>query len=280
MLALYPKLFRRYVLFSILLAFGVVFVLLYSPGASPMIWIPVGILGLFALLVTMSQKAMQRHSQELRKLYAEMDAEGFVRDYSQHLSQKLWTGDTALMVRMHLSNAYMALGDFDAAERMLDLPEETFVKKGKPSPKKEEQALTNRYAAESNLCFCELQRGDAAAARARYDRLRAMQTRLEAMQETKPEAKRMLFSSELNALCLRLLEEGKTDVDALKEQVRGASQVLQKVTVSLWVAKALLAEDRRREGEELLQRVANLASAIYPGKEAVRILSGLPGEHA
>ena len=40
MLALYPKLFRRYVLFSILLAFGVVFVLLYSPGASPMIWIP------------------------------------------------------------------------------------------------------------------------------------------------------------------------------------------------------------------------------------------------
>ena len=110
---------------------------------------------------------MQEHSRELQRLYDQLDAEGFVRDYSAHLAQKVPNQDTALMVRMHLSNAYAALGEFDKAISILaEFP----FKDGK----KEEGNLLSRFAIASNLCYCAEQKGDLEEAQRRLDELLAL----------------------------------------------------------------------------------------------------------
>lgn len=271
MLALYPKLFRKYVLFSALLIAGVIAVLVLRPEASRGVWILMGILGLFALLVSMSQQAMREHEKELKRLYNEMDAAGFAQNYAVHLTQKLWSSDTELMVRMHLSNAYIALGQFGKAREVLSFTQ--------PEGKKKREALLfNRFALESNLCFVEEEEGNVQEARRRYDELVALRKELEELQSMKPENKRTEFSTELTELCLQLLETGKTDTEALKNQVRASQRMLQKVTVTLWAARACLADHQRKEAEKLLQRIVELAPELYPGREAAKILASLPRE--
>ena len=268
MLALYPKLFRKYVLLSVILAAGVAAVLILRQEASKGLWIVLGILGLFALLVSMSQQAMREHEKELKRLYNEMDAEGFAKDYAVHLTQKLWSSDTELMIRMHLSNAYIATGEFNRAREILNYtqPERR---------KKKEVLLFNRFALGSNLCFLEEEEGNVKEARRRYDELLKLRKELEEIQLTKPENKRAEFSTELTELCLRLLETGKTDTEALKAQVRASQRMLQKVTVSLWAARACLADNQRKEAEKLLHRIVELAPNLYPGREAKKILESL-----
>ena len=271
MLALYPKLFKKYVLFSALLIAGVAAVLILRPEASRPAWILMGVLGLFALLVSMSQQAMREHEKELKRLYNEMDAAGFAKDYEPHLSQKFWSSDTEVMVRMHLSNAYIALGEFQKAREVLNYTQP----EGK---KKKETLLFNRFAIASNLCFVEEVEGNVREARRRYDELIGIRKELEELQLAKPENKRAEFSTELTELCLRLLETGKTDAEALKSQVRASGRMLQKVTVSLWAARACLAERQRKEAEKLLRRIVELAPELYPGREAKKLLASLPGE--
>ena len=273
MLALYPKLFRRYVLLSVLLAAGAAAVALFVPGVSVGFWILMGALGLFALLVSMSQQAMREHEKELSRLYNDMDAEGFARDYRIHLEQKLWSTDTEVMIRMHLSNAYIALGEFDHARKMLNYVQPA-------GRKKKETLLFNRFAMESNLCFVEEEEGNAEEARRRYDALMQLRQQLEEIQSAKPENRRAEFSTELTELCLRLLETGKTDAEALKRQVRASSRRLQKVTVSLWAARACLADGQREEAEKLLRRIVELAPRLHPGREAKKLLESLPQKRA
>ena len=58
------------------------------------------------------------------------------------------------------------------------------------------------------------------------------------------------------------------------------TQQLHRVTTSLWVARAYLAENNRREAEKLLTRIVELAPDLYPGKAAKEILSQLPEKNA
>lgn len=84
---------------------------------------------------------------------------------------------------------------------------------------------------------------------------------------------RMAFSSELNDQCMALLTTGKADIEKLKTQVQqNNTQQLHRVTTSLWIARAYLAEQNRREAETLLEKIVKLAPDLYPGKEAARLL--------
>lgn len=270
MLALYPKRLRLFALLSILLIAVIAALILLNPAANPVVWIILGVFGVLALLVSESNAAMQDHQRELARLYNQLDAEGFVRDYSRHLQNKTFTQDTAVMVRMHLSNAYVALGEFDKAAEVLT----SFTLK---EEKKEEKTLLLRFAMSSNLCYIAEQKEDIAEAQRRLDDLLQLKARLEKLQEGKPAQKRMSFSTDLNEQCLRLLKDGHADIELLKNTVQaGNREVLPRVTTSLWIARAYLADNQRREAEKLFRRIVELAPALHPGKEAARILATLP----
>ena len=96
------------------------------------------------------------------------------------------------------------------------------------------------------------------------------------MQVTKKPEKRMVFSTELNEQCLSLLKSGKADVEALKKYVQTHTHdLLPRITTSLWIARAYLADNQRREAEKLLKRIVELAPELYPGKEAKQFLNEL-----
>ena len=176
MLALYPKRLRLFALLSILLIAVIAALILLNPAANPVVWIILGVFGVLALLVSESNAAMQDHQRELARLYNQLDAEGFVQDYSRHLQNKTFTQDTAVMVRMHLSNAYVALGEFDKAAEVLT----SFTLK---EEKKEEKTLLLRFAMSSNLCYIAEQKEDIAEAQRRLDDLLQLKARLEKLQE-------------------------------------------------------------------------------------------------
>ena len=46
----------------------------------------------------------------------------------------------------------------------------------------------------------------------------------------------------------------------------------------LWIARAYLAEQNRREAENILQQIVKLAPDLYPGREAARLLAELPAK--
>ena len=118
---------------------------------------------------------------------------------------------------------------------------------------------------------------DLPAAKAYLSRLLTIKKQLEEMQKSKPEKKRMVFSSALNEQCVRFLETGKADVEFLKSHVQANNtQQLHKVTTSLWIARAYLAENNRREAEKLLRRIAELAPHLHPGRCAKELLDQLP----
>ena len=76
---------------------------------------------------------------------------------------------------------------------------------------------------------------------------------------------------------MKLLSTGKCDVQALKTQVQSNNtQQLHRITTSLWIARAYLAEQNRREAENILQQIVKLAPDLYPGREAARMLAELP----
>ena len=271
MLALYPKRLRQFILLSVLLVVVIAAILVLNRAANPAVWILMGFIGLCGLLVSCSNAAMKEHQAGLSRLYDQLDAEGFIRDYSVHLTQKVLSQDTALMVRMHLSNAYASLGRFEEAEKvLLDFP----VKE----KKKEEATLFTRCAITSNLCYCAEQKQDRERAQRYLDELLALRKRLEEIQLTKPQSKRMVFSTELNEQCMRYLKEGKADSKALTAQVKGSRQQLPKVTSSLWLARAYLSEGNREEAEKLLRRIVELAPALYPGKAAAQMLKELEAQ--
>ena len=268
MLALYPKRLLRFALLCAALVLCVVFVIVFRRGGNPVVWAFLGLFGAAELLVFSSNAAMQEHSRELNRLYEQLDAEGFVRDYSRHLGQKLPNRDTELMVRMHLSNAYVALGRFDEAKKVL--------KDYAPGQKKEESRLLSEFAATSNLCYCAEQEGNREEAGRYLDRLHDLKSRLEKIQEGKPENRRMRFSTLLNEQCMKYLETGKADVSVLKDQVQpGNRQLLPRVTTALWIARAYLSEDNKKEAEKLLERIVKLAPHLYPGKEAKALLESM-----
>ena len=107
----------------------------------------------------------------------------------------------------------------------------------------------------------------------------ALRRQLEKLQENKPQKNKMVFSTELNEQCMQYLKTGKADVEKLKAITRqNQSQQLQRITSSLWVARADLAENNRREAQSILEQIVKLAPNLYPGKVAAEMLAALPAK--
>ena len=262
---------KKKMLFYVAIVIALVISLFFlNPAANPLFLTAAGAFACAMLFVLYYLRAAAQHNALLARLYNQLDAEGFLRDYEPFLKVDLRSQNLSLMVRLHLSNAYCALGRFDDAIALL---EGIRLREDKP-----ERLLLGKYSITSNLCYCYEQKGDIEASGRYLNTLREYKKQLEAMQEKKPEKQRMAFSITLNEQCYQLLTTGSADVDTLRTQVQeGNTQQLHRVTTSLWIARALLAAHNRREAETLLEKIVTLAPHLYPGREARAILNGLPG---
>ena len=169
-------------------------------------------------------------------------------------------------------SAYCAQGRFDDAMALLSSFE---IKEGK----NHEETLLARFAVISNLCYCAEQKSDVETAQKYLSELLDLRRQLEKLQENKPQKNKMAFSTELNEQCMQYLKTGKADVEKLKAITRqNQSQQLQRITSSLWVARADLAENNRREAQSILEQIVKLAPNLYPGKVAAGMLASLPAK--
>ena len=145
--------------------------------------------------------------------------------------------------------------------------------------KNAEDDLLSRFAIVSNLCYCAEQKSDVETAKRYLNELLDLRRQLEKLQENKPQKNKMAFSTELNEQCMQYLKTGKADVEKLKAITRqNQSQQLQRITSSLWVARADLAENNRREAQSILEQIVKLAPNLYPGKVAAEMLASLPAK--
>ena len=269
MLQLFPVYKKRMLLnVALWIAFLAVSIILY-PGIPQFVVMIAAVLGTLVLMFFQAMNATNRHNILLNVLYNELDADRFLRLYEPLLHVPVKSSQLYLMVRLHLSNAYVAQGRFEDAIALLKATE---IKQDKP-----ENMLLTRFAITSNLCYCAEQMNDLAAAQKHLDDLLAIKAQLEEMQKSKPEKKRMVFSTGLNEQCMAFLKTGKADIEFLKTQIQpNNNQQLHRITTSLWIARAYLAENNRREAEKLLKRIVELAPSLYPGKAARELLDQLP----
>ncbi|MBQ7051853.1 MAG: hypothetical protein IJN79_03575 [Clostridia bacterium] len=271
MIHLFPKLKKKMLLIAVCYIALVAVYIVLNPGANHLVTLLISGAGLAIIMFGQLLNAYNAHSALLSKLYSDLNVDGFLKLYEPMLNIPLKNDNVALTVRLHASNAYCAQGRFDDAIALL--------KSCKlPNTGKPENDLLSKFAIVSNLCYCAEQKEDIETARAYMDELLDLKKKLEAMQTSKPEKKRMVFNTELNEQCMLFLTTGKCDIDALQILVKNNSQLLHKVTISLWIARAYLAENNRREAEKLLERIVNVAPTLYPGRMAASILSGLPGK--
>ena len=269
MIHLFPKLKKKTLLICAgYIALAGVYVAL-NRSSNLLFPIIILLVGLIAIVIGQLLTAFNMHNQLLSRLYSQLDVSGFLREYEPFLNLQL-KHSLHLMVRLHLSNAYCALGRFDEAQALL-----TSI--SVPKGKKPEDELLSRFAIVSNLCYFAEQKEDIGSAQKYLDELLSLKTQLEALQTRKPEKKRMVFNTELNEQCMKYLNTGNADIEVLKTLIQNNSQQLHKITLSLWLARCYLAVNSRREAETLLERIVNLAPDLYPGKMAAQILSSLPG---
>lgn len=269
MLQLFP-IFKKKILLNtgIWLFFLAAFTWVF-PTVPPLLLVLAGIAGTLIVLFMQAINATTMHSNLLNILYNELDANRFLKQYAPLMDVPVKNNQLYLMVRLHVSNAYCAQGRFEDAIKLLESVE---IRKDKP-----EKVLLTRFAIASNLCYCAEQMNDLPLAQKHLDNLLAIKAELEAMQQSKPEKKRMKISTALNEQCMQFLTSGKADIEFLKNQVQANNtQQLHRVTTSLWIARAYLAENNRREAEKLLKRIVELAPNLYPGKAAREILDELP----
>ena len=270
MIHLFPKRKKRMlILCACYLALVGVYLAL-NRTANPVPVLLIAAVGLAIVVISQYLTAFNMHSQLLARLYNQLDAEGFLRDYESKLQLPIKNQNIALTVRLHVSNAYCAQGRFDEAIALLS----SFT--AKPS-KDAEDDLLSRFAIVSNLCYCAEQKNDLPAAKQYMDELLSLKAKLEAMQAAKPEKKRMVFSTELNEQCLSFLSTGKADIEVLQRLVQSNTQQLHRITISLWIARVYLSENNRREAEKLLEQIVKLAPDLYPGRTAAQLLASLPG---
>lgn len=271
MIHLFPAIKKRMTILLIVYM-ALVFLLGFLGQTSIPVLVLFSIVGIAVVIISQYSNANKAHELLLARLYNNMDAEGFIRDYQQMLDYDVKHPNLHMMIRLHLSNAYCALGRFDdAIDLLAAIPF--------PPQKKEEADLIARYTVASNLCYCALLKKDIPAAERYMDDTEGYKKRLNAIQQTKPEMQRMVFNNILNEQCLRLLKTGKCDAALLRDKVQPQNtQTLHRVTTGLWIARALLAENNRREAEALLEKIAKVAGHLYIGREAKALLAGLPGK--
>ena len=268
MLSLFPALRRRTQLMCAGYLAFIVLLLFVNRGVNPLVLCALAAIGLVFLILMQLSNATKAHSLLLARLYHQLDVEGFLREYEPMLAVPLRKNNLYLMVRLHISNAYCALGRFDDAAALLKSVE---IREDKP-----EQMLIARFAVASNLCYCAEQQGDLKAAETYLLELRECKRQLDEMQRKKPEKKRAKFYIDFNEQCYRILSGEKADIEPLRAQVQQQNtQQLHRITTSLWIARAYLAEDNRSEAERLLRKIAKIAPDLYPGKAAKALLDGL-----
>ena len=271
MIHLFPKFKNRMLIIcAVYLVLVGVYVKL-NPSMHPVLPLAIAVVGVLVVFVSQSLNAANAHAQMLARLYNHMNVDGFLKSYLPFLDLKLKNQSLQLMVRLHVSNAYCAQGRFDEAEALLKSITLT-------PGKKHEDDLLSKFAVVSNLCYCAEQKNDLEKAQKYMDELLALKKELEALQTSKPEKKKMVFNTELNEQCLKLMTTGKADINLLKGLVQNNTQQLHRVTISLWVARAYLAENNRREAEKILDQIIKLAPDLYPGKAAQSLLNGLPAK--
>ena len=269
MLQLFPVFKKRILLYTVLWIGCLALYVWMFPQVGPVFVVLAGVVGTLIVMAMQATQATGMHNRLLSILYNELDVERFLAKYEPLLKVPVKNNQLYLMIRLHLSNAYVAQGRFDDAIALLEATE---VKKDK-----EEKMLLTRFALTSNLCYCAEQKNDLPAAEKYLAELLDFKTQLEKLQTTKPEKQRMAFSTGLNEQCMKLLKTGKADIEFLKTQVQANnSQQLHRITTSLWIARAYLAENNRREAEKLLARIVELAPDLYPGKAAKELLDQLP----
>ncbi len=271
MIHLFPNLKKRMLIIcACYIALVGVYIAL-NPGANPLIVLAIALIGLAVVMFAQYLNAINAHSQLLARLYNQLDVEGFLREYEPKLAMKVSNPNVALSVRLHTSNAYCAQGRFDDAIALLSafnlMP-----------GKRHEDDLLSRFAVVSNLCYCAEQKNDIDTAKKYMVELLDLKKQLEALQPAKPEKKRMVFNTELNEQCLKFMTGEKVDIELLKNLVKNNTQQLHRITISLWVARAYLAQNNRREAEKILDQIVKLAPTLYPGQQAAAILRGLPGK--
>ena len=273
MLQLFPVYKKRILLYvGLWLAFLVAFMWIF-PGVNQVLMVLAAVAGTLVVLAMQAVHAAGMHNGLLNILYNELDVKRFLRQYEPLLNHPVRSNQLYLMVRLHLSNAYCAQGRFEDALALLSATE---IRQDKP-----EKMLLVRFAITSNQCYCTEQMNDLPAAEKYLSELLAIKAQLEEMQKGKPEKKRMVFSTALNEQCMQLLKTGKADVEFLRTQVQeNNTQQLHRITTSLWIARAYLAENNRREAEKLLNRIVELAPNLYPGKCAKELLDQLPAKNA
>lgn len=242
-----------------------------NPAANLLPVLLLALVGLAVVVFSQYLTAFNMHSQLLSRLYDHLNVDGFLKEYEPLLKLPVKNQNIALSVHLHASNAYCAQGRFDDA---IELLSSFTVQPGK----NKEEDLLSRFAIVSNLCYCAEQKNDLETAKQYMNELLALRKQLEAMQTNKPEKKRMVFNTELNEQCLKFLTTGKADIETLRKLVKSNTQQLHKITISLWVARAELAVNNRREGEKILEQIVKLAPDLYPGKVASQILHGLPAK--
>lgn len=271
MIDLFPKQKRR-MLIVLGIYLGLAALLLIIGSGNAIVTAVLAVFGLIIVLAAELTGAANAHSQLLNRLYNQLDVEGFLREYEPKLQLKLKNNNMALMVRLHISNAYCAQGRFDDAMALLSSFE---IKESK----NHEETLLARFAVISNLCYCAEQKSDVETAQKYLSELLDLRRQLEKLQENKPQKNKMVFSTELNEQCMQYLKTGKADVEKLKAITRqNQSQQLQRITSSLWVARADLAENNRREAQSILEQIVKLAPNLYPGKVAAGMLASLPAK--
>lgn len=271
MIDLFPKQKRR-MLIVLGIYLGLAALLLIIGSGNAIVTAVLAVFGLIIVLAAELTGAANAHSQLLNRLYNQLDVEGFLREYEPKLQLKLKNNNMALMVRLHISNAYCAQGRFDDAMALLSSFE---IKESK----NHEETLLARFAVISNLCYCAEQKSDVETAQKYLGELLDLRRQLEKLQENKPQKNKMVFSTELNEQCMQYLKTGKADVEKLKAITRqNQSQQLQRITSSLWVARADLAENNRREAQSILEQIVKLAPNLYPGKVAAEMLAALPAK--
>lgn len=181
MLTLFPKFKKRMILFEVVYVALMVTLYVLKPTASPIALALMLIVGGLFIAAAQYINAVNTHNRQLNRLYNQLDAEGFLKEYEPHLQQNPSNPQLYTMVRLHLTNAYAAQGRFDEAMKLLT---STPIR----ACKKPEQTLMNRFAITSNLCYCAEQMGDLDTAKNTLTSCTVTRTSLKKFRRRKAEA--------------------------------------------------------------------------------------------
>lgn len=267
MLRLFPSIRRK--TWIILVGFNALCIANFF--INPSTWVltvALMVLGSLALFVMEMLNASKAHTQLTELLYDKLNPEAFLKGYEGFLQVPVKKESLRVLIRLHIANAYVALGRFSDCRELL-----TSLLSSLSANQKEEELLTVQMAIHSTLCLNAAEEGNIAEAESELASTQSVQKRLEKIQETKPEKKRMAYNNILQEQCVAYLKTGKMDTELVKNKVQAYnSQMLHRITTGLWIAKGDLAAGQKQNAVDALKQIVQLAPTLYPGKEAQRML--------